>query len=393
MAKSKSISMTPTQKILYFDVVKFLNRKNVKKTLLKLSIFLIVLGLVIGGFGLYSRAYADKMYPKVMVAGVDIGGLTYDQAKAKLEAKIQELNNNGPEITYNDQTLKPTLDEMGVAFNVDTILNQAYSYGRNANLGEKIKENYQLVRNGFKIEIKPQINQEKFDSYLSQLASVVEKNPVNAALSITGGQVEIISSEVGRGLDKTKLKEDLTALINSGSTSGKIVMQTSDLKPAIAEEGTLEAKKQAEKYMAAAPITVTFENSAWVADRSEIGSWIKFSEDGSQLVAAISPSSFIGWVANQVEITPQDREIQDGTGAVLAEGQDGRGVDTSTLTAQIRDALARGQSNTSFALLTYAIPREQKTIYPHAQPGRFAVAILMLIFPSKCCTHLKEVSW
>ena len=370
-SKNKTPTLTATQKIIYFDVTKFLNRKDVKRKLIKFSIILIVFGLVIGGFGLYTRAYADKMYPKVMVASVDIGGLTRGQAQAKLEAKIAELNNNGPEITYNDQTLQPKLDEMGVTFDINKILDQAFSYGRNSNLPEKIKENYQLVRNGFKIEIKPQINQEQFDNYLSQLASVVEKNPVNAQLSISNGQTEMTSSEKGRGLDKTKLKDDLTALINSGTTSGKIVMQTSDLAPTVTEEGTIEAKQQAEKYIAAAPITVTFEGSAWTADRSEIGSWIKFSEKGDKLAATVSPGTYINWVAKQVEIAPQDREIEDGTGNVLAEGQDGRGADTNTLTAQINDALARGQSGSTFALATFAIPREQKTIFPHAQPGRF----------------------
>ncbi|MFA6492867.1 MAG: L,D-transpeptidase/peptidoglycan binding protein [Patescibacteria group bacterium] len=341
-----------------------------KQTYIKIGISFLVITTLISGVWYFNRAYADKIYPKVMVAGIKVGGLTHEQAKTQVEEKIKILENNGPEITYNDQTVKPTLSEMGITFDTDKILDQAFNYGRGESLKEKLQENYQLAISGFVLEIKPQIDEVKFNEYLSQLSSVVEKEPKNATLSIENGQVNLTPSEKGRGLNKDQLKNDLTALINSGNISGSIVMQTSDLEPAINDEGTTEAKSQAEKYLTAAPITVTFDTSSWSAGSREISSWIKFNEDGDKLATSISPNAFVNWVAEQVEVPATDREVEDGTGNVISEGQDGRGVDTDTLTAQIRDALARSQSS-SFAMVTSTIPRGQKTIYPHAQPGRY----------------------
>jgi lipoprotein-anchoring transpeptidase ErfK/SrfK len=148
-------------------------------------------------------------------------------------------------------------------------------------------------------------------------------------------------------------------------------MVTSDLEPAVKEDGTTEARSQAEKFMRAAPISVTFEANTWQADRAEIGSWIKFNVSGHKLVAVADSSGFTNWLAKQVEIPAKDKEIEDGTGTVLNEGQDGRGADTNTLKNQIKDALFSGTANASFALATFAIPRGQTTIYPHAEPGRY----------------------
>ena len=223
---------------------KLTKNKISAKKLAKLGVGLVVVGFLMLGFGLLSHSYADKIYPKVMIAGVQVGGLTREQAKVKIDQKISTLNENGPEITYNDQTLKPKLDEMGLTFDSEKLLDQAFSYGRSGNVEDKIKENYKLALEGTTIELKPQIDQAKFDAYLSQLAK-------------------------------------------------------------------------------------------------------------------------------QVEVAPQDREVEDGTGKVISEGQDGLGVDTETLSTQISDALTHGQNGT-FALTTFVIPRGQKTIYPHAEPGRYA---------------------
>jgi len=364
-------SLTLTKKTKTFDIIKFLNQKKVQRALYKVSAGLLIIALIALGGLSYARAYSGKIFPKITLAGVKVGGLAPSDAQKLLDEKTQVLNSNGPEITYNDQILKPKLDEMGITFNTKEIIDSAYHFGRQGDLKQRILENYQIYLTGHQMETKPQIDEAKFDAYLGQLAAVIEKEPVNASLKVANGQIELIPAQNGRGLDKTKLKNDLTALINSGQTSGKIVTSTSDLKPAINEDGTLKAASQAEKYLSSAPITVTFENSAWTADGSEIGSWIKFSENADQLAASIHPTAFINYIAKQVEIPAVDREIEDGTGTVLKEGQDGRGVDTNTLAAQINETLGNAKP-ASFALFTFAVPRADKIIFPHAQPGRYA---------------------
>lgn len=375
--KAKTASANANQIIFWSNLQKLVEKKFIltsahRKAIYKIGAVVLVLGLLTSGAFAYQKVYQGKIYPKIIVAGIKVGGLEVLEAKNKIIAKTQELNEQGPEITYNEETLKPKLDEMGVGFNVDEVIKKAANFGRQGSLGQKIKENWQILFTGYQAEISPQIDEEKFNAYLSQLAIVVEKEPVNASLAINKGEVILSSAELGRGLDKEKIKNDLKTLINSGQTNGKITLLTSDLEAAIEEEQTTDARLQAEKFMNAAPMTVTFEASSWTADRFEIGSWIKFiSQSNDKLVASASPDGFVSWVEKQVEIPAKDREVEDGTGTVLNEGQDGRGADTNTLIAQIREALKAGKAGSSFALLTFAIPRGQTIIYPHAQPGRY----------------------
>lgn len=342
-----------------------------KQTIIKMVIFLLVVTILVGSGFTYVYAYSDKVLPKASIAGVNIGGKTLAEAKADLGAKFNEINANGPEITFNNQTLKPTLDEMGITFNLDEAINSAYSYGRGGNLKQRLVENYNILTHHHQIPVVPQISDVQFNQYLNQLQKAVEIEPQNASLKIKNNEIDLVPAITGRGIDKAKVKSDIVSMINNGVTNGQIVMETSNLEPEVLDNETEVARTLAVKYMSAAPMTVTFEGKSWTADRNEIGTWIKFKPENGQLGTYIDADSFINGLAKEIDIPTVDREIQDGTTNVLNEGQDGRGTNTEALKAQIAQALTLGTAGATLVATTYSIPHGEKIIYPHAQPGRY----------------------
>jgi len=353
---------------------KYLITEKTKTISIRVGIIVLVLGILALGSWRIAKSQEGKILPKVMVAGLKVGGKTPQEAKQILQNYVDQLNNKGPEIVYSDQTIQPKLSEMGVTFNVEKVVDEAYNFGRSGSLKERITENSQMLFKPTNIDLSQQFDEKKLDEYLSQIAQVVEIAPVNASLSIHNGGISLSPSKIGRGLDKEKLKNDLNNLINSGQTSGKIVLVTSDLEPQIKEPGTVEASLQAEKYMAATPITITFEDKTFTANKAEIGSWIGFRENSDKLSAYIADSElggFVGWVASQIEIPKIDKEIMEGTGEVLNEGQDGRGVNTDRLFAEIKERVLAYSSGSPIAVGVFPIPKGQITKNPHAQPGRY----------------------
>jgi lipoprotein-anchoring transpeptidase ErfK/SrfK len=125
--------------------------------------------------------------------------------------------------------------------------------------------------------------------------------------------------------------------------------------------------------MASAPITITFEDKTFTADKSEIGSWIAFSENGDQLTAKLAQNkvtTFANSVGAKVAINKVDREIMEGTGEVLVEGSDGRGVDINKLSGDLYNQVLSGSAG-SIGLVTFVVPKGEVTKNPHAMPGRY----------------------
>jgi lipoprotein-anchoring transpeptidase ErfK/SrfK len=85
-----------------------------------------VLVLVLGAFA-FTKTQDDKIAQGVSIGGIDVSGLTREEANEKLEKEIQEVVQTPLVVTYNGKrrTLKPESSKVGV--DVPGMVNQAVS--------------------------------------------------------------------------------------------------------------------------------------------------------------------------------------------------------------------------------------------------------------------------
>lgn len=342
---------------------------------LKLGLSILILGIIIIGIWQLKVFYHGKILPKVKIAGLKVGGKTPTDARKIVADYTNQLNQTGIQITYADQTLKPKLADMGISFDVDKTVEAAYNHGRTGSFFNKVKENAKMVFTSPNTDLNTPVDEAKMDAYLGQIAQTAETPPVNATLEVdNNGQINLIPEKIGRGIDKTKLKNDLTSLINKHELSGRISLAISDLQPAVFSPETAKARVQAEQFMAAAPITLTFEGETFTADKGKVGSWISFTPKDNQLEASVSTGKigdYVKTIAGKISVRKVDRVTVDGTGEVLEEGQDGRGVSTDQLISDIYKRVTSSKVGSAIGIGTYIIAKGEITRNPHAQPGRY----------------------
>lgn len=342
---------------------------------LKLGLSILILGIIVIGLWQIKVYYHGKILPKVKIAGVKVGGKTPTEAKKIVADYTNQLNQNGIQITYADQSLKPKLADTGISFDVDKTIDNAYSYGRTGSTFAKLKENVKMIFTRPNTNLEIVTDQAKLDAYLSQVAQTAEIQPVNATLQVDDkGQINLVPEKIGRGIDRDKLKSDLTSLINKHDLNGKISLVVSDLQPAVFSPETANARIQAEQFMAAAPVTSTFEDQSFTASKATVGSWLDFTPSGNQLVTSVSNgkiANYVKTIANKITIKKVDRVVMDGTGEVLEEGQDGRGVSTDQLISDIYKRVSSHKAGASIAIGTYVITKGEITKNPHAEAGRY----------------------
>jgi len=340
-----------------------------KAVMAKVSAVLLILALLFASGWKIKNDTDGKILPKVTVAGINIGGKTPDEAKRIILSYIDSINKKGPSINHETQTLNSTLPELGVSFDADKIVADAYNFGRDGSFKQKVISNSQIIFTGHDIALSPKVDESKLDDFLSKINQEIEKPAQNASLSIDNGNISIIAEKPGFGFDKDVLKNDLIHAIKN-----KITLKTSILQPKIFADDTLDAQKQAESLMATAPINLIYQDDNYIISRSEIGSWIEFKEVNDKLVADLSKqkvNSYTDKVASKIKVKKIDREIMEGTGEVLVEGQDGIGVDTEKLLNNVLNQV-KSNNNNSISIGTYPITKIEIIRNPHAQPGRFA---------------------
>ncbi len=86
------------------------------------------------GIGIYAMRYVnyDKILPNVYVAGIDVGGMTKEEAKVAIETGLSTTEQQSINVNLPDQTLTFTPAQDTVLIDVDQAVDAAYSYGRNS---------------------------------------------------------------------------------------------------------------------------------------------------------------------------------------------------------------------------------------------------------------------
>ena len=120
-----------------------------------LIVIALCAALWVGGAKLYSdrmaayEAYAaiskmaaqDTFFPGVTVDGIDLGGMTRDEAHALFaDRQMQTASAFSLVVASGEKRWRITSQEVPVTFNADTILEQAYNVGHTGTLEQRVSE-------------------------------------------------------------------------------------------------------------------------------------------------------------------------------------------------------------------------------------------------------------
>ena len=108
-------------------------KRNIKKIIISIIIVAIIALLFSTVFAL-SNINNEKIISGVTIEGIEVSGLTKEEAKAKLETVYAEKKEKNIELKYEEfeSELNPTL--MEVSYDIENAVNEAYGLGRNQNI-------------------------------------------------------------------------------------------------------------------------------------------------------------------------------------------------------------------------------------------------------------------
>lgn len=108
-------------------------KRNIKKLIISIMIVAIIALLFSTVFAL-SNINNEKIISGVTIEGIEVSGLTKEEAKAKLETVYAEKKEKNIELKYEEfeSELNPTL--MEVSYDIENAVNEAYGLGRNQNI-------------------------------------------------------------------------------------------------------------------------------------------------------------------------------------------------------------------------------------------------------------------
>jgi lipoprotein-anchoring transpeptidase ErfK/SrfK len=178
-------------------------RRWVRRTLIGVTIALVVLGASAAAAVAYDRAHEDELMPGVRIAGAAVGGRESADVLRELLDRVPPAGRTTVRVTAGPFTDDLSLQEMGLHSDARAVLASARADADDLGLPGRIWHRLlnKPVRESY--EVRLHVDRNTVRDELIKLGQKVERAPENARIDTSTGFVRIVPAVDGRSLDLT----------------------------------------------------------------------------------------------------------------------------------------------------------------------------------------------
>ncbi len=218
---------------------------------------LLAAGIAYLGLSNYAAQHEGRIYTGVSIVGVDVGGLTRQEALNRLTAQLDSTA--GRTLTFVDpatgQEWVKNFQELGVSYDLQEALDRALVVGRQGDQIAQWRQQLQTWYYGQAITPAVVVDESAYPQVIEELAAAVDRPPTNAALLVRGSEIDTAPGEPGRYLDRADLFQRLSQPIYA-LQNARLELLVHEVTPQIANN---EATAAAIRQIISAPVTFYFE--------------------------------------------------------------------------------------------------------------------------------------
>ena len=214
------------------------------------------------GLGLYAASHQGRIYQGVHVAGLDLGGLSAADARARLDAHFAEYAGRPLTLTAGDQAFQITPAEAGARLDSAATIAAAMNWGRQGSLWDQSRAWARALVHGVPITPAIHLDPDAAHGSIAAIAPNVVKPALDARLAFgTSGRPEIVPDVTGTRLDYVATE---TLLANRIVTFAHdpVPMVTQD-DPADVTAASLAPNLPEADAAVDAPLILSFDDSVW----------------------------------------------------------------------------------------------------------------------------------
>lgn len=336
------------------------------------GIILFLVSVLVWVIG-YQLAYAGRIFPGVSVAGVDLSGLSPNDAALKLSQTLSYPITGKVLFRDGDKVWVASPAELGMVFDPSASALAAYDYGRKGGLFKALSG--QVGARGLGADVAPVIifDQRVAYTYLQNIAAQINQAVVEASLRVDGTNVITEPGKIGRmiNLDAT--------LIYLGSQlqsfrDGEVPLVIQEAAPKLLD---VSSQAEAARRILSQPLTIVVPNSRegdpgpWTYDIPVLANMlsVQMVENGgvADLRVGLDPNALRGSLNDLkvlVDRTPKNARFvfNDSTLQIepISASAIGRTMDVEASITAINDALLRGEHTVNLVIAEQA-PAVQDT--------------------------------
>lgn len=183
-------------------------RKKIFVISIIVIILLFVIAIALTAFSIVASVN-NKIISGVTINGVDVSGLTVNEAEEKLNKQIEETKINELNIEYEDYKNTIIRDDLNINYSVKNAVDKAYKIGRDNNI---ILNNFKIIGTFFSkedIRIETSYNTEMMDSIVEDVSTKLPGLVVEYAYCIEDDELIITPGKAGIALNEEEFRNGI----------------------------------------------------------------------------------------------------------------------------------------------------------------------------------------
>ena len=221
------------------DIAKNINKRKKKRTTRKkkkqkkkekivfsiIAVFVVVT-VAIMAFN-FTYVYNGRIARNIYIEGMSVSGMKPDDVKEELNKKYKVDN---IKFEYNDKEYVIKPETVGLKYNIDQIVDEAYGYTRDGSYYKDLYNYFSLKNKSLKKNIEVVYDSDKMKKEIEKIAKTLDKDPKDATIKIDGS-IKTTKSSDGVKLNISKTLSNLTSSIdNKKKETIPLVMEKKEAK-------------------------------------------------------------------------------------------------------------------------------------------------------------------
>jgi lipoprotein-anchoring transpeptidase ErfK/SrfK len=207
--------------------------------------------IAVGAYAL-DRANSDKIADGVRIGGVNVGGLSADQAQHRVHARLVKPLDKPVTVTFEDKKFTLSPDQLQVHADVNGMVDTALSASRSGAFPSRV---WRYATGGaVDREISPQIaySRDALDSFVSSVAKQINRPAQDATVSASYASLNSVPGKEGVTVRTGELRAKLASAVDS-ARHRTVSASVDRVKP------TVTTDQLAQKY----PVFLTIDRAAF----------------------------------------------------------------------------------------------------------------------------------
>lgn len=322
--------------------------------------FILSFFVIIGAYQIY---FSGRILPGVSIAGIDVSGLSPENASVKLVQKMTFPSSGKILFRDGEKYWVASPAELGLIFNAGGSIQEAIQAGRSGRIFKDLNDQMRSIKGGLDLSPVIVFDQRVAYAYLQKIAIDIDKPVIESNLALNGVQVIAENGQSGRLLNVDSTMVGLIKQLRSFS-DGEVQLVIDKVDPEI-----LDVSIQADllKKLLATPLVISLPSpqpgdpGPWIIEPAVLANLLRLEKvsNGTSLAYSISfyesdLKPLLDEIKTQIQRTPQNARFifNDQTRKLdlFQPAVTGRTLDEESSLKTIQEQALAGNNNITIAV-------------------------------------------